>query len=216
MQVLCSAIRRKESRCQGKQEDSQEKLIDGAKVNDHLTREQVSRKGDLKQTKKCVLSFYVCFWVARELTSEYGAWGTCSYPGCHGGEYGPEAELLIQCAVRAVLWHRIMVIISTAGACCCQNWSLIVWYLLLNVYLLRNSTLHDIKVRCKVVFHLVSFHCLIKVSELRLLGYVLFSGKLLVVVFVVCTVAACSFQTHSSNEQTAECFTPTYTLADFC
>lgn len=122
----------------------------------------------------------------------------------------------LQCAVRAVLWHRIMVIISTAGACCCQNWSLIIWYLLLNVYLLRNSTLHDIKVRCKVVSHLVSFHCLAKVSELRLYGYVLLSGKLLVVVFVVCTVAACSFQTHSCSEQTAECSTPTYISARFC
>lgn len=49
MQVLCSAIRRKESRCQGKQTDSQEKLINGAEAKDHLVREPVSGKGDLKQ-----------------------------------------------------------------------------------------------------------------------------------------------------------------------
>lgn len=58
-----------------------------------------------------------------------------------------------------------------------------------------------LKIRCKVVLHLLSFHFLIKVSKPRLLCYVFFSGKLLVVIFIIFIVAACSFQTYSCIEE---------------
>lgn len=57
-----------------------------------------------------------------------------------------------------------------------------------------------LKIRCKVVLHLVSFHFLINVSKPTLLCYIFFSGKLLVVIFIIFIVTACSFQTYSCIE----------------
>lgn len=89
------------------------------------------------------------------------------------GKYGPEDELLTS------VFNQSCPVAQSNGNCKhCR--SLLLSELksdhlksVIKLSLLRNSTLHDIKVRCKVVFHLVSFHCLINVSKPKLHGYVL-------------------------------------------